>query len=116
MPNPPTTHADELLIALRQSVKLQSHYASLLNMHDGGERVGFKDAEAWIARLRETGTLPATARPDATKALLAACKQCLRDVRPMAEQIICPSDNTLSRLVTMLEAAIAQAQPAQDPR
>jgi len=39
--------------ALEKSVSLQSHYASLLNMHDGGERIGFKNAEAWIARLEE---------------------------------------------------------------
>jgi hypothetical protein len=49
---------DELRIALEQAVRLQTHYAELLNMHDGGERIGFKDADAWIARLRETGTLP----------------------------------------------------------
>jgi hypothetical protein len=46
--------------ALDESVALQSHYAKLLNQHDGGERIGFKDAEAWIARLRETGKLPKT--------------------------------------------------------
>jgi hypothetical protein len=50
--------AGELRIALEESVKLQSHYAELLNMHDGGSRIGFKDGQAWIARLRETGTLP----------------------------------------------------------
>jgi hypothetical protein len=38
--------------ALTESVKLQSHYAKLLNMHDGGERIGFKNAEEWIARLQ----------------------------------------------------------------
>lgn len=48
----------ELEIALRESVKLQAHYATLLNMHDGGHRMVFPDADAWIARLRETGTLP----------------------------------------------------------
>ncbi len=49
---------EELRVALEESVKLQSHYASLLNLHDGGNRIGFTDADAWIARLRETGTLP----------------------------------------------------------
>ena len=39
--------------ALRQSVKLQSHYAKLLNMHDGGERMQFASAEEWMARLAE---------------------------------------------------------------
>jgi hypothetical protein len=48
----------ELRVALAESVKLQSHYASLLNMYDGGRRIGFEDADAWIARLREMGTLP----------------------------------------------------------
>jgi len=51
----------DLRIALEESVKLQSHYAELLNLHDGGKRVGFKNADAWIERLRETGTLPKTA-------------------------------------------------------
>lgn len=37
--------------ALEQSVKLQSHYAGLLNMRDGGTRMIFKDADDWMARL-----------------------------------------------------------------
>lgn len=37
--------------ALRESVKLQAHYANLLNMHDGGKRIVFKSAEEWIERL-----------------------------------------------------------------
>lgn len=53
----------ELRIALEESVKLQSHYAELLNMHDGGGRIGFDDAAAWIARLRDTGTLPRGTSP-----------------------------------------------------
>jgi hypothetical protein len=44
------SHAD-LYEALEESVKLQSHYAMLLNMHDGGERIGFANAEAWLTRL-----------------------------------------------------------------
>lgn len=48
----------ELRTALDESVKLQSHYATLLNPLDGGERKQFADGKAWIARLRETGTLP----------------------------------------------------------
>ncbi len=42
----------ETLSALEESVKLQSHYASLLNMDDGGERLVFRDAEDWIHRQR----------------------------------------------------------------
>jgi hypothetical protein len=38
---------------LIESVKLQSHYAELLNMHDGGQRIAFKDADEWIERLKE---------------------------------------------------------------
>lgn len=45
--------ASELRHALEESVKLQSHYASLLNMHDGGERMCFT-VDLWIARLRST--------------------------------------------------------------
>ena len=46
-----------LLIALHESVKLQSHYAELLNMHDGGERIVFQSAKSWIERLREIGKI-----------------------------------------------------------
>jgi hypothetical protein len=49
---------DRLRVALEESVRLQSHYAELLNMHDGGRRIGFPSADAWLARLVETGTLP----------------------------------------------------------
>jgi len=42
----------ELAIALRESVKLQSHYAKLLNMHDGGERISFNTPKEWMERLR----------------------------------------------------------------
>lgn len=37
--------------ALSESVKLQAHYAKLLNMHDGGQRMIFPTAEAWLKRL-----------------------------------------------------------------
>jgi hypothetical protein len=43
-----------LMIALEASVKMQSHYASLLNMHDGGARLLFPHATDWIARLSAT--------------------------------------------------------------
>jgi hypothetical protein len=56
----PTASAEELYNALRESLKLQRHYAELLNMNDGGQRRldVFASPEAWIARLRETGDLP----------------------------------------------------------
>ena len=34
--------------ALDESVKLQSHYALLLNTWDGGERISFKSTDAWL--------------------------------------------------------------------
>ena len=37
--------------ALRESLKLQSHYAELLNMHDGGQRMTFSTNEEWLNRL-----------------------------------------------------------------
>lgn len=46
-----------LRIALNESLKLQSHYAALLNAYDGGKRREFTSSEEWIARLRETGAL-----------------------------------------------------------
>lgn len=52
-----TLERNRLRTALEESVRLQSHYASLLNMHDGGRRIGFTSADDWIARLVETGTL-----------------------------------------------------------
>jgi hypothetical protein len=58
----PTGHGDtvaDLLIelighereALEESVKLQSHYAALLNQYDGGNRRGFASSQAWIDRI-----------------------------------------------------------------
>lgn len=37
--------------ALEKSVKLQSHYAGLLNMYDEGKRIRFESAQAWLDRL-----------------------------------------------------------------
>jgi hypothetical protein len=45
-----------LLAALEESVKLQSHYAMLLNSYDGGERMQFDSSEAWLARLAALAT------------------------------------------------------------
>ncbi len=47
----------EVMIALRESVKLQSHYANLLNNYDNGQRLKFETANDWIARLKKTGTI-----------------------------------------------------------
>ena len=37
--------------ALEESVKLQSHYAKLLNIYDGGIRKEFANAQVWLDRL-----------------------------------------------------------------
>lgn len=44
--------------ALEESVKLQAHYAKLLNMHDGGKRMIFESPEEWIARLEDLPKIP----------------------------------------------------------
>jgi hypothetical protein len=49
--------AHELMLALIESIKLQSHYAAILNGYDGGERLQFSCVAAWIERLRKVGTL-----------------------------------------------------------
>lgn len=38
--------------ALTESVKLQTHYAGILNQYDGGVRIQFFSTEAWLERLR----------------------------------------------------------------
>jgi hypothetical protein len=45
---------DALERALEESVKLQSHYAGLLNSYDGGTRLQFENAAHWLKRLKET--------------------------------------------------------------
>lgn len=51
-----------LMGALEESVKLQSHYANLLNMHDGGERMQFETAHDWLDRLRVVRSAPSQSR------------------------------------------------------
>lgn len=46
------TTEEKLREALEESVKLQSHYATLLNGYDGGKRMQFADAAAWLHRLQ----------------------------------------------------------------
>lgn len=43
--------------ALTESVRLQSHYAELLNAHDSGQRLTFATPEHWIQRLKDKGLL-----------------------------------------------------------
>ena len=44
--------------ALWESLKLQSHYAKLLNQYDGGSRMTFNSVHKWITRLQNIGTIP----------------------------------------------------------
>ena len=48
---------NRLEIALSESVKIQSHYAVLLNMYDGGKRLEFKNIQEWMDRLAKVGIL-----------------------------------------------------------
>jgi hypothetical protein len=57
----PICSAADLKGALDASLNLQRHYGKLLNQWDGGKRTLFRDADEWIARLREVGTLPPNA-------------------------------------------------------
>ena len=43
----------ELADALAKSLSLQSHYAHILNMYDGGQRRGFASNQEWLDRLKE---------------------------------------------------------------
>lgn len=51
------TELETLRIALEESVHLQSSYARLLNIYDGGARLTFKSAEEWVERLAVIGHL-----------------------------------------------------------
>lgn len=53
---------DPLIDALTESVKLQSHYAKLLNMYDGGKRMQFENVEAWLKRMEEVDDRSRTVR------------------------------------------------------
>lgn len=39
--------------ALKEALRLMSHYAKLLNMHDGGKRKVPITADKWIERINE---------------------------------------------------------------
>lgn len=48
--------SDRIANALAESVKLQSHYAGLLNTYDGGRRQVFSTVDEWLARLDEVAS------------------------------------------------------------
>jgi len=43
----------ELENALGESLRLQAHYAELLNLYDGGCRRKFVTIDSWLKRLKE---------------------------------------------------------------
>jgi hypothetical protein len=47
----------QVSIAFSESIKLQAHYAELLNMHDGGHRTIFRSPAEFVDRLVETGAI-----------------------------------------------------------
>jgi hypothetical protein len=47
--------------ALDESVKLQGHYADLLNAYDGGSRIIFANGDDWMNRLAYVAEKPAQA-------------------------------------------------------
>lgn len=49
--------------ALEESVKLQNHYAGLLNQYDGGARMRFWSAQEWLARLAALASGRETSKP-----------------------------------------------------
>jgi len=48
---------NEIEIALEESLKLQNHYATLLNQYDDGERIIFKSSKEWVDRLKGIGKI-----------------------------------------------------------
>lgn len=53
-----TPAEEKLREALEESLKLQSHYAGLLNHYDDGHRKVFKSAEEWVTVLDESKKVP----------------------------------------------------------
>ncbi len=49
-----------LAVAMIESVKLQTHYAQLLNQYDGGDRTRFEDPQDWLDRMAELDKIPPT--------------------------------------------------------
>lgn len=73
--------ADEVYAALETSVRLQSHYAFLLNQYDGGRRLTFASAAEWIERLRavrvdEAGAGASPPPPPPPTPDVVTCRRC----------------------------------------
>ena len=58
----PDVSKTELIIALREAVKLKAEYAGRLKLRERSFRAIYDTPEAWIAHLRETGHLPRRSR------------------------------------------------------
>jgi len=56
--------AQALRYALEESLKLQRHYARLLNAYDGGQRREFANADEWIERIVAVGEIPIPEPPE----------------------------------------------------
>ncbi|MEI9971096.1 MAG: hypothetical protein WDO73_03030 [Ignavibacteriota bacterium] len=99
-----------LQYALGESVKLQSHYAKLLNMHDGGERMSFADADEWLVRLAKLnadGEFPDLTAPESVNPAAPGAS-------PKANKFA-QADRISDAIVDLLNAEIAQrdSQPLQ---
>lgn len=67
---------DELRVALKESLLLQTHYASLLNQYDGGNRMSFYTVDQWLDRLREVGKLSPNKPVEPPLENQSICKAC----------------------------------------
>jgi len=83
---------NELRVALKESLKLQSHYARLLNQYDGGERMPFDTIEDWIQRLRKTGTLTSHQADPADE--FPVCPACGGELKGSLNCVNCGWDET----------------------
>jgi hypothetical protein len=46
-----------IILALKESLRLQNHYAEQLNSCDNGQRMKFNNIEGWINNLKSTGVI-----------------------------------------------------------
>lgn len=93
--------------ALAESLRLQSHYAVLLNHHDGGKRLAFPSIEAWLDRLAATDVThrhPPSPTVAAGQAALAAAAATL------ARMETPPEARRAQNLVQGLQAEIARVR------
>ena len=103
--------------ALEESVKLQSHYAMLLNGWDGGERIVFKSAAEWLKRLEalreKTHDLPPDEPcPDCGSAHHRACPK--PDLaRFIAEELFDSNRSAILAIADMIRPILARWDAAR---